>query len=97
MRRAPSDNRVLAVEQEISSLADQISNAAVVGRASVAEAERIRPFAGAAARQAYFEQSMSLAQEQLKNPAATVEATQADVVRRPIHEPATSSPRPGRW
>ena len=82
VRRAPSDNRVLAVEQDITSAVDQLSNAVAVGRASVAEAERIRPFATDAARQAYFQQSMMLAQEQLKNPPARVEVKQSEQVVR---------------
>ncbi len=82
VRRAPSDNRVLGVEQEISSISTQMSNAILAARASVAEAERIRPFASAAARQAYFEQSMAMAQEQIKNPAARVAVTQASQVVR---------------
>ena len=77
VQRAPSDSRVLAVEQEISSLAGQISSAALVGLASVAEAEAVRPFASTAARQAYADQAVTMAQEQLKSTAARVVATQA--------------------
>ena len=82
VHRAPSDNRVLAVEQEISAVSTQMSNAVLAALASVAEAERIRPFADSAARQAYFEQSISMAQDRLNNPAARVEATQAGQVVR---------------
>jgi ABC-2 type transport system permease protein len=88
VRRAPSDNRVLAVEQEVTTVAGQLSNAVQTGRVSVAEAELIRPFANAAARQAYVEQSMALALTQLKNPAARVEVTRAGVPMRQSMSPA---------
>lgn len=82
VRRAPSDNRVLSVEQEIKRVADQLGTTVAMGRASVAEAERVRPFADNAARQAYLQQGMALADEQIKNPAARVEVTQSDRVVR---------------
>jgi ABC-2 type transport system permease protein len=82
VRRAPSDQRVLAVEQEILKIAGQLDNAVLAARSAVAEAERIRPFAGDAARQAYLQQSMALAQEQLKSPAARVQTTQSATIAR---------------
>ena len=79
-RRAPSDSRVLATEQAIRSAAGQVSNAVAAANASAAEAEKIKPFASAAARQAYVEQGMTMAQEQLKNPPARVEVRQGTQV-----------------
>ncbi len=77
LRKSPSDNRVSAVEQSVRAAASQVSNAVAAALISVAEAEHIRPFASEAARQAYFQQSLTMAQEVLKNPPARLEATQA--------------------
>ena len=82
VHRAPSDQRVLAVEQEVQLVAGRLDNAVLAGRAAVAEAERIRPFADDAARQTYLQQSIALAQEQLKNPAVGVQAEQPATVTR---------------
>ena len=82
VHRAPGDQRVLAVEQEIQAVAGRIDNAVLAARAAVAEAERVRPFASDVTRQAYLEQSMALAQEQLKQPAARVRSVQPATVTR---------------
>jgi ABC-2 type transport system permease protein len=79
-RRAPSDSRVLATEQAIRSAATQVSSAVAAANASAAEAETIKPFASAAARQAYVEQGITLAQDQLKTPKARVEVKQGTQV-----------------
>ena len=89
--KALNDSRVPAVEQAIRAAADQVSNAVLAAGASVAEAEKIRPFADALARQAYFQQSLSAAQELLKNPPARVEATQAKEAIRQIMSGAEQS------
>jgi ABC-2 type transport system permease protein len=81
LRKVSDDTRVLAIEQTIATAADQISNAVMAARASVAEAERIRPFADDAAQQAYFDQSLAMARQMLANPPARVEVTRASEVK----------------
>jgi ABC-2 type transport system permease protein len=78
LHKAANDNRVLAVEQAVDAAASQVSNAVAAANASVAEAERVEPFASEAARQAYFQQGVVLAQEILEHPPARVKATQAE-------------------
>lgn len=80
LHKAAGDNRVLAVEQAVNAAASRVSNAVAAANASIAEAERIEPFASKAAHQAYFQQGMILAQEILEEPPARVEATQAEEV-----------------
>ncbi len=82
LTQAPNDTRALAVEQAVRAAADRVSNAVLAATASVAEAERIRPFADAAARRAYFQQAMAMAQELLANPPARAETTYAPEVIR---------------
>ncbi len=71
------DSRTLAVQQEINTAAARVSNAVSAALASLAERERIKPFADADERQQYFDQSLKLARDALKNPPARVEATQS--------------------
>jgi ABC-2 type transport system permease protein len=73
LKRAANDPGVLAVEQAVQDAAGQLSRALSVARASMAEAERYRPFADEAARQAYFEQGYTMAGNLLKTPPVTLE------------------------
>ncbi len=77
LRAAPGDSNVLAVQQAVGSAADQIGSAALVAQSSISEALSIKPFASEADRQAYFDQSLKMAQDVLKNPPARTEVTQA--------------------
>ena len=74
--KAANDNRALAVEQDARAIMAQMGGALVATRAAVAEAERLRPFAGEQARQAYFTASLKTALGLMKNPPARIEATQ---------------------
>jgi ABC-2 type transport system permease protein len=76
--KAANDNRSLMVEQDVRAIMEQTSGAILAARAAVSEAERIKPFADEAVKQAYFAASLKTAQGLLKNPPARVEATQPD-------------------
>ncbi|MBC7258674.1 MAG: ABC transporter permease [Chloroflexi bacterium] len=91
LSKAPNDTRALAVEQAVRTAADRVSNAVVAANASVAEAERVRPFADATAKQAYFLQALTMAQELLADPPARVETTYAPEVIRTSASPAEQS------
>ncbi|NLS78283.1 MAG: ABC transporter permease [Chloroflexi bacterium] len=83
LRQPSNDTRALAVGEAISAAGSRLSTAALIAQSSVAEAERLRPFADAAARAAYFQQGYQMALEFLEQPPATVEVTrsaQAQVV-----------------
>ena len=77
LQAAPGDSNVPAVQQAVNSAAGQIGSAALVAQSSISEALSIKPFASEADRQAYFDQSVKLAQTALKNPPARTEVTQA--------------------
>jgi ABC-2 type transport system permease protein len=74
--KAANDNRSLAVEHDVRSIMEQTGGAVLAARAAMSEAERIKPFADEAAKQAYFAASLKTAQGLLKNPPARIEATQ---------------------
>ncbi len=77
LRKAPNDNRVLAIEQAVTAAASRVSNAVAAALVSVEERARREPFESEAARRAYFQQGLALARNVLADPLARVEATQA--------------------
>jgi ABC-2 type transport system permease protein len=63
LRVTPNDLDSLAAEQAVRSTAAGFGRALAVASGSLAEAERVRPFTTEAERRAYFEVSLSQAQE----------------------------------
>ncbi|MBN1485091.1 MAG: ABC transporter permease, partial [Chloroflexia bacterium] len=84
LHKAPGDNRVLAIEQAVGATAGQVDSAVAAALASLEAAEQIEPFGSEAAREAYFQQGLDMAQEMLADPPARVEATQAPEVTTEI-------------
>ena len=76
--KAANDNRALAVEQDMRAIMEQTGGTILAARIAVAEAERLKPFADGAVRQAYFDASLKTAQGLLKNPPARLKMTQAN-------------------
>jgi len=77
LRSAPNDTQTLLVNEEVRAAASRLGNAATAALASVAEAEKVRPFASAAAREAYFQQGREMASAILAQVPAAIETTQA--------------------
>ena len=71
----PTNNNGFAVQQEVQQAIGQISRSLAVASASTREAEQIQPFASAAARQAYYDQSLEAAQQQFDSAPARVVIT----------------------
>lgn len=78
----PNDTRALAAQQSVSAAAEEMSNAVIAANVSLDEAMQIKPFSDSAAKQAYYQQAMSAAQELLKNPPARTQITQSPKVTR---------------
>lgn len=70
------DNRAPAIEQAVEVAVTRVGGLVAIGQATVAEAERLAPFATAADRRAYFEEAVAAARESLARPAVTVQADQ---------------------
>jgi ABC-2 type transport system permease protein len=60
----PTNNNALAVQQEVQKAIGQISRSLAVASVSTREAEQIQPFTDAAQRQAYYDQSLTAAQQE---------------------------------
>jgi ABC-2 type transport system permease protein len=91
LKSNPQDSRSLAVEQEINAVASHTSNAVQAALVSVAERERIKPFANATEKQQYFDQSMKMAHDVLKTPPARIEATQSTAATQEVDSSTQSS------
>ena len=77
----PTNNNGFAVQQEVQQTIGQISRSLAVASASTREAEQIQPFASAAARQAYYDQSLEAAQQQFDSAPVRVVITQPENTR----------------
>jgi len=80
--KSPNDPNVLAIEQAIYTVTGKVSNRVMVAVQAVAAAERSRPFESEAERQAYFNDSLAMAQEVMAKPVARSEITTAPAVPR---------------
>ncbi len=82
LRQQPNSLNALAAGRAVLSASARVGSAVGVANASVAEAERLQPFASAEARQAYFDEALREAEAQLSvaphRVAAVEGATQED-------------------
>ena len=72
LRQQPNNLNALIAYRAVTAVISRLGSAAEIAESSTAEAERIRPFESAAARQAYFDASLAAAQTSLaQSPAAS--------------------------
>jgi ABC-2 type transport system permease protein len=74
----PSNNNGLAVQQEVQNAIGQISRGLAVANASTREADQIQPFTDAAQRQAYYDQSLAVAQQEFSSAPTRIVIAQAE-------------------
>jgi ABC-2 type transport system permease protein len=65
LRQQPNNMNAMIAQRAVQSVISRVSAAADIANSSVAAAERIRPFATAADRQAYFNEALVQARSQL--------------------------------
>ena len=75
--KSPNDPNVLAMEQAIYMAVGQVGNVVMAAVTAVEAADRMEPFENEAARQAYFAESLAMAQESMATPIARSKITQA--------------------
>jgi ABC-2 type transport system permease protein len=76
LQKQPNDNAADAAEQAVAAAASAASRPLSAARLAVEEAGRMRPFTGAAERQAYFEASLEQARRRFIAPAERIQVTQ---------------------
>jgi ABC-2 type transport system permease protein len=75
--KSPNDPNVVAIEQAIFTVIGKVGNTVAIAVTAVEAAELARPFENDAARQAYFIESLLMAQEAMATPIARSEITTA--------------------
>jgi ABC-2 type transport system permease protein len=75
--QSPNDPNVLLIEQAIYTAASTVSSAVQISLNAVQAAETIQPFASGIDRETYLQASLLLAENQLADPVAVSEITQA--------------------
>jgi len=80
--KSPNDPNVLAIEQAIYTVTGKVGNQVMVAVQAVAAAERSQAFENEAERQAYFADSLAMAQEVMAEPIARSEITSASAASR---------------
>lgn len=78
VQELPNSNNAQVAGQAIETAVRQISRPIIAARSSVAEAERIEPFADEAARAAYFNASLAQAQTRLEATPQRIERTRPE-------------------
>jgi ABC-2 type transport system permease protein len=91
LRTQPNDLNGQAVARAVLAAAAEIGLATTIATNSLAEAERRRPFANAAARQEYFAASLAQAQTLLAATPRRLEITRPPTPRRPRPNPAAQA------
>jgi ABC-2 type transport system permease protein len=76
LRQAPNNSNSIVVEQAIQAAIGPVSQALTAASVSVGEAEQRQPFATEAERQAYFSQSLAVAQELTRSAPERIQVTQ---------------------
>ena len=95
LRQQPNNLNTLIAYRAITAVISRLGSAAEIAESSTAEAERIRPFESAAARQAYFDASLAAAQTSLARSPARV-AVVAGTAKDQIEYDAAASSSAGQ-
>jgi ABC-2 type transport system permease protein len=77
LRRLPGDINALAAQTAVAGALEDLGRALRVARRSVEAAEQVRPFGSAAEREAWYRDSLAMAQQLLAEAPARVTVTQA--------------------
>ena len=91
LRQQPNNLNALAAHRAVMAVAGRLSSVVDIATSSVAEAERIRPFASAAARQAFFDAALQEAQAQLAQAPDRVATTRAATRDQIEYDPRANS------
>ena len=95
LRQQPNNLNALIAYRAVTAVISRLGSAAEIAESSTADAERIRPFETAAARQAYFDASLAAAQTSLAQSPARV-AVVAGTAKDQIEYDAAASSSAGQ-
>lgn len=91
LRQQPTSLNALVAQRAIQAVISRTSAAVDIANSSVAAAERIRPFASAEARQAYFDAALQSARAELDQAPARVTTIQGNTKDPVVYNPRANS------
>lgn len=91
LRQQPNSLNAQAAQRAVLAVISEIGLAATTAQNSVAEAERLRPFANDAERQAYYDAAFSAAQEQLAAAPDRFTVTRPELPANTRYDPAAQA------
>ena len=91
LRQQPNNMDAMIAQRAIQAVIGKVSSAADIAAQSVAAAEKIRPFASAAERQAFFNTALTQAQAQIAEIPNRVSVTQAETPDQIEYDPRANS------
>ncbi len=91
LRQQPNNTNAMIAQRAVMAVIGRVSSAVDIANTSVAEAEKIRPFATEADRQAYFDAALAEAQSLMTESPDRVTVTRANSPDQIEYDPATNS------
>lgn len=91
LRQAPNNLNATVAERSVRAVLSKVGSAYTIAQNSVAEAERLQPFADEAARKTYFDASLAAAQTALAGAPDRVTTTQAATPEGFNYDPAAQA------
>jgi len=91
LRQQPNNMNALVASRAVMAVISRVGSSGEIANRSVAEAERIQPFASDAARQAYFETALREAQSQLSAAPDRVAVAQGTTQDQITYDPRANS------
>jgi len=91
LRQLPNNMNALVAARAVMAAGERIGSAASIAAASVAEADRVKPFASDVARQAYFDTALQQAQAQMAQAPDRVAETEGATKEQVDYDPRANS------
>jgi ABC-2 type transport system permease protein len=91
LRQQPNNMNALVAGRAVQAVISRVSSAVDIASSSVAEAEKIKPFASATARQAYFDAALKEAQTQMSAAPDRVTVAQGATKEQIEYDPRANS------
>jgi ABC-2 type transport system permease protein len=91
LRQQPNNTNAMVAQRAVMAVIGRVGSAVEIANHSVAEAEKIRPFASEAERQAYFDAALAEAQALMDEAPDRITVAQADSPDQIEYDPATNS------
>ncbi len=91
LRQLPNNTNALVAQQGVQAALSRVGSTVEIAKTSVAQAEALRPFASSEERQAYFDQALVSAQEQLEQAPQRIQEISGNTPDQVEYDPRANS------